>query len=194
MGKKQVYNKSYLKRDYRKSHLSAEQATFYESNVYSTNTFYFTLWEREKEILIKFIRKYLAVVDINYLDFACGSGRIISFLEKKVKKSIGVDVSENMLNIARSKIEKSELIKGDVTKVKKLIKGEFNLITCFRFFLNDQDNLRHEVLDFLCEKLSRDGILILNIHGNKCSLRFFSILFRKFIYGSFLFDYLGSIF
>jgi hypothetical protein len=77
MDKNEVDNNSFLKRDYRKSHLSAERATFYESNIYSTNTFDFTLWEREKEILIKIIRKYLAEVDINYINCFLGNNLIL---------------------------------------------------------------------------------------------------------------------
>jgi len=168
--------------DYRKSHIGKDKAYFYEYEMYGKDSYDTAVWELEKCCLIKCIEKYVKNVDINYLDFACGSGRIISFLETKTKRSLGIDVSEDMLGITKNIVKKSKIIKGDITKEHSLIIGKFNLITSFRFFLNAQSSLRHKVLDVLYEKLTRDGILILNIHGNKFSLRLFSALLRKYIF------------
>lgn len=171
-----------VKMDYRKLHIGKNKASFYESNVYDKNSYDTVIWEIEKSCLVKFITRYLRDVDINYLDFACGTGRIISFLETRVKRSFGVDISGDMLELAKTKVTSSKLIKGDISKEPSLIKGKHNLITSFRFFLNAQDILKHEVLDVLHKKLSKDGIFVLNIHGNKFSLRFFSVLLRKYIF------------
>lgn len=167
--------------DYRKSHIGKNKASFYESNVYGKSSYDSAIWEIEKGCLVRFIANYLRDVDINYLDFACGTGRIISFLETKVGRSSGVDISGDVLELAKNKVKNSKLVKGDLSKEPSLIKGKYNLITSFRFFLNAQDTLKHGVLNVLYEKLSKDGIFILNIHGNKFSLRFFSILLRKYI-------------
>ncbi|GAI35128.1 unnamed protein product, partial [marine sediment metagenome] len=129
--------------DYRKSHIGKNKSFFYKSYVYSKSSYDTAIWEREKSCLINIIEKYLRDADINYLDFACGTGRIISFLETKVNMPFGIDISGSMIELAKKKVTHSKIIKGDITKDPSLIKGEFNLITCFRFFLNAQDSLKH---------------------------------------------------
>jgi len=181
--KQKEYNLSKkIEIDYRKSHIGKNKVSFYESNIYDKSSYDTAIWKIEKNYLIKFIEKYLRGVEINYLDFACGTGRIISFLETKVNRSFGIDVSKDMLELAKNKVTNSEFIQGDISKEPSLIKGKYNLITSFRFFLNAQDTLRHKILDVLYKKLSKDGIFILNIHGNKFSLRFFSVFLRKYIF------------
>lgn len=152
--------------DYRESHKDLKRALIYEysSSFYADGSFDSQLWGIEKSILLKeicLIRKN----GIKYLDFACGTGRILSFVERYVSESTGVDISENMLKFTKNKIKKSLLLNCDLTKNDIIKNNRYDLITAFRFFLNAQDNLRNEVMLLLSEKLTEDGVFIFNIHG-----------------------------
>lgn len=155
--------------DYRKSHTSPGKGTSYDQTFLNMNYRKF-IWSWEKSVLNEIIEKYL--VDnksIKYLDFACGTGRIINFLEDYMVESIGVDVSDSMCGVALKKAKKSKIIKVDLTHENIFNDNHFDLITAFRFFLNAQKELREEVLIILSKILKDDGYIVFNIHMNKHS-------------------------
>lgn len=154
--------------DYRDKHKGAGQAWNYEHKVYAEDSYYAYIWGIEKDIIINEIR-LIEKTSIKYLDFACGTGRVISSIEQYVNNSTGVDVSENMLNIAKTKIKKSSLLHVDLTSDDIIKNEKYDLITAFRFFLNAQEDLRKEVMPLLSNKLSDDGLFIFNNHGNTFS-------------------------
>ena len=114
---------------------------------------------------------------IRYLDFACGTGRIVSAIETFVDESYGIDINQSMLDRAAEKIKLTTLIQGDVTQDETLIDGKFDLITTFRFVLNANPELRDSALKILSNNLcSNDSWLIFNMHTNKYSYAFISYL------------------
>ena len=104
-----------------------------------------------------------------YLDFACGTGRIIENLADYFDKAVGVDVSPTMLEEARKKNIKAEFIEADITINPDTAGSNFDLITAFRFFLNAQETLRLEVIKVLSQKLSQRGVLVFNVHNSRPS-------------------------
>lgn len=48
------------------------------------------------------------------IDFGCGTGRLTDYFNKKGYRTIGVDLSEKMLEIARSKYPHIEFMRGDM--------------------------------------------------------------------------------
>lgn len=164
--------------DYREVHKDVQKALNYEHNVYSADSYDAYMWEMEKEVLLKEIN-LLGKTRINYLDFACGTGRILSFVEQYVSESTGIDVSEDMLVLAKNKIRNSLLIKCDLTKEDVIKNKQYDLVSAFRFFLNAQKDLRNEVMPLLSKKMANDGILIFNIHGNISSYYFLPMIFSK---------------
>lgn len=154
--------------DYREWHKNDKKVLNYEYNLYAEDSYVSYLWELEKGILLKEI-SLIRKTEIRYLDFACGTGRILSFIEEHVAESTGVDVSENMLNIAKSKVKKSQILNSDLTTDDIIEKKQYDLITAFRFFLNAQEDLKGKVMCLLSEKLSNDGLFIFNNHGNTFS-------------------------
>lgn len=165
--------------DYRNRSRSQEVVLNYEYCVYANESYDTYMWEIEKEILTKEVA-LIQKKDIHYLDFACGTGRILSFVEQFVSDSTGVDVSENMINLARNKIKKSTIILADLTKKDVLKYNTYDLITAFRFFLNAQEDLRKDIMRVLSSKLTDDGTFIFNIHGNIYSSYFFLFIWRRF--------------
>jgi ubiquinone/menaquinone biosynthesis C-methylase UbiE len=166
--------------DYRESHKAPEKGMSYQKG-FNDMKYRKYIWSWEKKILIEIMNKYFSnTKKIKYLDFACGTGRIINFLEINMVESIGVDISESMLNLALENVKKSKLIKVDITKENIFQDNYFDLITAFRFFLNAQKELREESLYVISKILKQDGYFVFNIHLNKTSIYFrIAHLYRK---------------
>lgn len=164
--------------DYQESHKDIKQAMNYEYNLYADDTYDSYMWEIEKEFLLQEISS-LKNNKIKYLDFACGTGRIISIVEPLTLESTGVDVSTNMLSLAKDKVKRTQLINGDITKEDIISDKRYELITAFRFFLNAQDDLRKKVMYLMSEKLTQDGTFIFNIHGNILSYHLLTVILGK---------------
>jgi ubiquinone/menaquinone biosynthesis C-methylase UbiE len=105
-----------------------------------------------------------------YLDFACGTGRIMSVAARHFKEAVGIDVSESMLAKARLKVPQARLILADVVQSGIDI-GRFDVITLFRFLLNADEALRDGVLSWVRRTIGDGGILIANNHCNSKSMR-----------------------
>jgi predicted TPR repeat methyltransferase len=162
--------------DYRESHKAAGKGIQYSQEFKNKNYRRF-MWEREQGILLKILK---ATSRRKYLDFACGTGRILSFLENYFQSSLGVDVSPSMLSVAEGSVIKSTLIQRDLT-MEELGESDFSLITSFRFFLNAEQGLRRSVMSRLSSLLDEDGVLVFNNHMNRWSLHAVLIRAYKFI-------------
>lgn len=161
------------KRDYRNSYQNEKNANKYDKR-YNKENIYTYIWENfEKDILTSILKKNKGP----YLDFACGSGRVLRETQDLFPESYGLDISKEMLDLGRYKIH-SKLIQGDVTreyiKVPKL-----EVITAFRFFLNAHNSLRHETMFHLSKYLQPGGKIILNVHGNIPSIYLLPVAWRK---------------
>lgn len=169
---------------YRQSHMTAEAAGRYEA-LYAPGTYDDWIWEMEKAYLARVVHKHLGsrVGKIRLLDFACGTGRVLAFLESMANKATGVDVSEAMLALARQRVQRAELLCADITREDIRPDGGYDLVTAFRFFLNADGTLRGEALRAIRQVLADDGIFVANIHGNLVSLRLASFLYRRHLLG-----------
>lgn len=163
--------------DYRNVFLG-KGADKYEFGTYKENSYYSLIWELEKEYLKDFLVKNKFK---NYLDFACGSGRVISFAEKYVGASTGVDVSKDMLNITKTKVSKAKLIAQDITKSS--LNAKYDLITAYRFFLNAQEGLRHDVLKEFQQMTKSGSYVVISNQGNKTSAIFLTAPLEKTFFG-----------
>lgn len=138
------------------------------------------LWLLEQRTLKKILRKHFVSGGPQYLDFACGTGRILAFMEELVESATGVDVSTSMLEMARTNVESATIIEADITRDNALEKMKFDLITAFRFFPNAEPQLREEVITALVKHLDTNGLLVFNNHMTNISLaRTFMRLFGK---------------
>lgn len=153
---------------YRDSHTEEGKGAAYDEH-YRTEVWRKILWNQEQLVLSSFLDTYFRNRTINLLDFACGTGRITSFLENRVETSTAVDVSKTMLDEAKKKLKRTKIIQADLTKNNVLEGRKFNLITAFRFFLNAEPGLRTEALKVLVSLLSKDGYIVFNNHKNKTS-------------------------
>jgi SAM-dependent methyltransferase len=120
----------------------------------------------------------------SYLDFASGTGRIIGHMARHCGKSVGVDISEEMLAVAKKEVPEAVFYTGDISSDRQLHAllagtGPFDLLTAFRFFLKAQHDLRISILRSLAPLLSEGGTFVFNIHKNRTSLLWMYRWLRK---------------
>ena len=153
---------------YRVSHL--HKGTDYHET-FSLLPYRAMIWRLEQRLLLKLVRKHFVAEPPRYLDFACGTGRILGYLSPYCRSAVGVDVSASMLDVARRTGTRAEILEADITRCDELCEREFDLITAFRFFPNAEQQLRQEAFGALARHLSGEGILVFNNHKNDRSLR-----------------------
>lgn len=155
--------------DYRKSHLN-KGVEYHDTFHSSKHPHRSMMWRIEKRILHEIVSAHFGLRKPSHLDFACGTGRVLSHLQPDVQSSTGVDVSHSMLSQAKANAPLSEIICSDITQSTALQGRQFDLITAFRFFPNAEDSLRMEAISTLCNYLKPGGLLVFNNHKNANSL------------------------
>jgi ubiquinone/menaquinone biosynthesis C-methylase UbiE len=148
------------------------------------NKFEMVIWEHEQKILGEIFDKYFKDKrNLKYLDFACGTGRVISFFVNKIEAEniTGIDTSKKMLAEAESKYPSVQFINGNIATDDSLLNNKtFDLITSFRLFLNLESENRKILLSKLTPHLSKDGYIIFNNHMNRYSiLGFIAFIMNK---------------
>jgi SAM-dependent methyltransferase len=157
---------------YRESHLGRGKALDYDQGFWSTNSAKSLDWALEQRLLDLVFARHLFPPPTRAVDFACGTGRVLAYLETRVNDTTGVDVSPDMLAIARERCRRSRLLQQDVTVARpEGFDGSIQLVTAFRFFLNAEPALRRAGLAWIRSVLTPDGHLVANFHLNPRSLR-----------------------
>ena len=112
----------------------------YESAIYKPGGHDDLLWRSEQRLLRKLILRHRPDPSRDdAMDFACGSGRVTSFLHAQrgslVGSLVGVDISPAMLERARPKVGDTDLICADIVNRPGDVPGDKDIITSFRFLL-----------------------------------------------------------
>jgi len=155
------------RRSYRQCFQSPEEAKAYDVGQYSNLTYSSLLWDIERELLDRILDKIDGVGRQSYLDFACGTGRVIEHLGSRFSKSVGVDISSDMLSRAEERVPGSQFYCVDIRSQPDRINDTFDVITAFRFLLNADHVDRIAALSWLGQRLrSHTGRLLVNNHGN----------------------------
>jgi SAM-dependent methyltransferase len=159
--------------DYRTSHVGEQSwARDYDAKLFAPGSFDAAMWEREQLLLDRIVQQHVPSRE-NYLDFACGTGRVLSYVERHFRSAVGLDISATMLAAARERVRTATLVRADATRNPAALAGKrFDFVTAFRFFLNAQPSLREAAMAFLASTLA-DGNsrLLFNVHGNRYSTR-----------------------
>lgn len=174
--------------------VSAEAAVAYDATEYSSSSVGTLLWEMEKDILQKLLYKLIPNKKLRYLDFACGTGRIVSFIAPFAISSAGIDVSAEMLTLARKRSPETLFFCKDITS-EEMVEGTYNLITSFRFLSNVDQLTRKAALRALHVRMEPDAILVVNTHTNPLSYKMFLLVWhavRRLFWGNVHTQYLTT--
>jgi SAM-dependent methyltransferase len=128
------------------------------------------MWQLEQRLLARLLegRRFY-----RYLDFACGTGRILRAVAPRADHAFGVDISDSMLDVARSRYSEAEYVKANIAKgLPHKVSGGFDLVTAFRFFPNAEPDLRNQAMQALSSALVPGGRLIVNNHRNLGSISY----------------------
>ncbi len=129
------------------------------------------IYTLEKQVLERVFAE-MGSRDKSLMDFACGSGRWTCVWEDYFANALGVDVSEQMISVARDKCHKAEFLVTDITSddVDSTLEGRtYDVITAFRFYKNAQESLRQSATKALPKYLKDGGLFIFDLHLNTFS-------------------------
>lgn len=151
---------------YRASHTHADKGAQYAADFERSPWLRYAM-SREATFLREAVRR--CEKRDAYLDFACGTGRILRQIGPEFANAVGVDISTSMLDAARAATT-FRLVEGDLTRDRALLGGQrFDFISAFRFFPNAEPQLRREAMKTLVLHLAPDGLLVFNNHQNSTS-------------------------
>jgi len=159
---------------YSDKYQSIASAKDYDERIYKAGGGSEALWKIEQQVMDRLLARYCPRhAEANALDFACGAGRILKYLQPRVKSLIGVDISAAMLTLAEQKVgDEVKLICTDIVAAPESVPGDRDLVTSFRFLLLAEPPLRQACITQLAKKVrSPGGVMILNSHGNPFSFR-----------------------
>lgn len=158
--------------EYRLSHQDSGHGTRYE-RMYGLGYFR-QLWnDIERPLVVSVLEEAAAASGRELLvDLACGTGRVSFAAAQVFNRVVGLDVSEEMLEIARSGADEGSratfLLRdvqqdGMVDEVLAEI-GSANCVTAFRLFTNADGTLRRDAADCAYSLLLDGGSLVVNTH------------------------------
>jgi len=107
--------------------MSIEKAYDEWSSQYDSNK------NRTRDLDQRVTRKSLQEIDFDtVLELGCGTGKNTEWLQTKASKILAIDFSEEMLGLAKKKINSENVIfqKADITKNWDWTKNKYDLITC----------------------------------------------------------------
>ena len=153
---------------YRQQFSGKERAAAYDRNVYGSDSYCNQLWQIEQRQLLGILEEFhQSHSHIEYLDFACGTGRIIAGMQDHVDRATGIEISESMAEVAREKSQKATIYCRDITQADETVEGKYDFITSFRFVLNAETSLRVSGMKALVDRLrDKTSLLVINNHGN----------------------------
>jgi SAM-dependent methyltransferase len=136
------------------------------------NKFELAIFQLEHQVLLDLFRRLRSSDPATrYLDFACGTGRILAVFKDLIRSKLGVDTSPGQLEIARQKVADAEFLCGNIVTTPELLsERRFDLITSFRLLLNLEPENRVPILRALREHLAPNGYLVVDNHMNRYSI------------------------
>ena len=160
--------------------LERESAKDYTQREYSLDSYATLVWNRQSHLVNRLLLEMQERAPAgHHLDFACGAGRITSLTEKIFSKVDALDISPAMVELARASCPRTEFYVGNILENPELCRGPYSSITAFRLLLNLDPPLRRPILEALARRLKPGGTLLINLHGNRYSLRQPAILWKR---------------
>ena len=98
------------------------------------------------------------------LDLGCGTGNFLQILEKHFKICIGIDLSKDMIDIAKQNCKKANLFVGNILDFQ--FDQKFNLITCNYDMINHLNTLEEYIKVFknVYKHLEKGGLFLFDFN------------------------------
>jgi len=131
-------------------------------------------YKKEIDFVLSTLKKYKIQQD-SILDVGCGTGTYLSLLKNKFKTLYGMDISKQILGIAKNKVPKCIFWQDDMQDFK--IERQFNLITClysvFNYNLDTESAIK--TLKNFYQHLKPHGITIIALYNERNIRKQFSL-------------------
>jgi SAM-dependent methyltransferase len=162
--------------DYVSAFRSEHAAARYDDTTYDPQSYDSFIGALQAHWLRQFVAAEFPDEEPALHDFACGTGRILEALAGAVIEAHGYDVSADMLAAAARKGLPAQLHLVQARPTPVSLDGPPGrplLVTMFRLLLNAPDQVRRDSLRFAADLLrqTEHGVLVVNNHGNRWSLR-----------------------
>jgi SAM-dependent methyltransferase len=164
-----------MRTDYAEIFQSTAAVDKYDQVVYAPKTYSTAVSARQRSYLRRLVRREFPERRPVQHDFACGTGRAIRLLHGVVRAAHGYDTSGAMLTKARDSGVYAKLheIPFDGPVPEPATVDGPALVTVFRLLLNVTPEVRDRAIAFAGKilKTPEDGLLVVENHGNRSSLR-----------------------
>jgi SAM-dependent methyltransferase len=126
------------------------------------------IWELQQPLLAGLLRRHQAELrhPLTLLDFACGTGQMLSQVESLALFADGINPSADANAVAQTRCKLARLQAGNRLTEPGLFKSSYDVITAFRFLSAAQPDVRRHVLRRFREIISvPHGLLVIDAHG-----------------------------
>lgn len=171
-------------RSYSDRFAEPELADTYERE-FGTGEFMASIAELERDAVRDALESSQRTPFARHLDFACGTGRAIGYVEDFVGTTVGVDVSDSMLDRARAKFPSAQFLCVDAVAAPSVLGrlDRFDLATIWRFIAPADSELRHAAIAAVAQVTSGGAVLLVNNNANRTSLRWVPLVIRSLVQG-----------
>ncbi len=150
-----------------------ERALYSRLAEYYDRIYWWKDYRQEVDFLLETFRKY-GVSGRKILEVACGTGNHTWILAKKGYEVTGVDLSEDVLRVARRKVRRGAVfVKGDMRELDSAIAGEYDAVVCLFSAISYNvrlPDLRRTLAGFYT-RLKSNGIVVFDTHFTKKEFR-----------------------
>ena len=124
---------------------------------------YNTDWAEFSESLVDNVLKIMPNCS-SVLDLGCGTGNFLKKIEKFVERTVGIDISENMIEIAKKNCKHSDLYVQSVLSFN--FNKKFDLITCNFDMINHLNTIQdwEQMFKLVYKHLNEGGIFLFDFN------------------------------
>jgi len=126
-------------------------------------------YRQEVDFIVSVVRRH-HVLGHRVLEVACGTGNHTKILAQRGFEVTGVDISEDMLRIARSKLGgRAKLLRGDMRDLEAAVGGKFDAAICLFSAISYNRTLSDltRTIQGLYDRLSDGGVVVFDTHFTK---------------------------
>jgi SAM-dependent methyltransferase len=149
------------------------QALYSQLAEYYDRIYWWKDYDREVEFLTDVFRNY-GVHGKRILEVACGTGAHTKILVKRGYEVTGVDLSEDVLRVARRKVRRgATFLQGDMRDLSEVVQGEYDAVVCLFSAISYNTSLSdvRRTLKGFNARLKSKGVAVFDTHFTKEGFR-----------------------